>query len=91
MRFASLEARDAKPAPLPIECRYFHTEMARIATPVDYSAPRDRFHLLIFTRGSGKIAGNPFRAGDAWLIPAEAAGFPIEPLEPTEFLRTWVP
>ena len=47
--------------------------------------------MLIFVGGSGKIAGQPFREGEAWLIPPGAGLFSIEPGEPTKFLRTWVP
>ena len=48
-------------------------------------------HLLIFASGLGKIAGQPFREGEAWLIPAASAPFSIEPDGPVKFLRTWVP
>lgn len=82
---------DAKPAELPIDCQYFHTELARITSPIDYPAARDRFHLLIFAAGSGKIAGQLFLQGETWLVPAGAGMFSIEPGEPTKFLRTWIP
>jgi mannose-6-phosphate isomerase len=91
LQVTSLEASDAKPAPLPIDCKYFHTELARITTPIDYPPAPDRFHLLIFAAGSGKIAGQQFSEGEAWLVPAGAPMFSIDPAEPTKFLRTWVP
>ena len=91
MQVTSLEAFDAKPVALPIDCKYFHTELARITTPIDYPPAPDRFHLLIFAAGSGKIAGQQFSEGEAWLVPAGAAMFTIDPGEPTKFLRTWVP
>jgi mannose-6-phosphate isomerase len=91
MQVTALAASDAKPVELPIDCKYFHTEVARITTPIDYPPAPDRFHLLIFAAGSGKIAGQPFREGEAWLVPAGARMFAIEPGEPTKFLRTWVP
>ncbi len=91
MQVSSLEASNAKSVALPIDCKYFHTEMARFTTPIEYPAARDRFHLLIFAGGSGKIAGQLFREGEAWLVPAGAGMFSIEPAEPTKFLRTWVP
>ena len=91
MRVASLEAHGGKPHELPIDSKYFHTEVDRITTPIDYPAARDRFHLLIFVAGSGAIAGQPFREGETWLIPAGAGTFSIHPAEPTKFMRTWVP
>ncbi len=91
LQVASTAAYDAKPWELPIDCQYFHTEMARITSPIEYPSARDRFHLLIFVGGSGKIAGQPFREGETWLIPPGAGLFSIEPGEPTRFLRTWVP
>lgn len=91
LQVASTEAFDAKPVALPIDCKYFHTELARITSPIEYPAARDRFHLLIFAAGSGKIAGQPFLQGETWLVPAGAGLFLIEPGEPTKFLRTWVP
>ena len=91
LQVAFTEASDGKPVSLPIDCKYFHTEVDRITTPIDYPAALDRFHLLIFAGGSGKISGQPFREGEAWLVPAGAGLFSIEPAEPTKFLRTWVP
>jgi len=91
MQVASTEVSDAKPVELPIDCKYFHTEVARIAIPIEYPSPSGRFHLLIFLAGSGKIAGQPFREGEAWLVPADSPAFQIDPAESTKFLRTWVP
>ncbi len=91
MQVTSLEASDAKPVSLPIDCKYFHTELARITTPIDYPPAPDRFHLLIFASGSGKIAGEQFSEGETWLVPAGSPMFSIDPGEPTKFLRTWVP
>jgi mannose-6-phosphate isomerase len=91
MQVASTEAYDAKPQELPIDCKYFHTEVARITSPIEYPAANDRFNLLIFTGGSGKIAGLPFSEGETWLVPAGAGLIAIEPEGPTKFLRTWVP
>jgi mannose-6-phosphate isomerase len=91
LQVASAAANDARPLTLPIDCKYFHTELARITTPIEYPPARDRFHLLIFAGGSGTIGGQPFREGEAWLVPGGASLFSIRPDEPTKFLRTWVP
>ena len=72
-------------------CPYFATELIHIQATVDYSADIERFHLLIFTKGSGTIDGEPFRLGDCFLIPATSNAFIIEPSEPVEMVRTFVP
>jgi mannose-6-phosphate isomerase len=91
IQVASTEASSAGPVPLPIDCKYFHTELAKTASPLRYSGEPGRFHLLIFLSGSGQIADQPFREGETWLVPPGAAPFLIQPGEPAKFLRTWVP
>jgi len=88
---ASTEASTVRSVMLPVDCRYFHTELARTASSLLYKPEAGRFHLLIFLSGRGTIADHPFREGEAWLIPAGAAPFLIEPTDPAKFLRTWVP
>jgi mannose-6-phosphate isomerase len=87
----STEASDARSVMLPVDCRYFHTELARTASSLQYKPEPGRFHLLTFLSGQGTIAGRPFREGEAWLVPAGASPFQIEPTDPVKFLRTWVP
>lgn len=96
IQVASIEARSSGPVPLPIDCKYFHTELAKTSTPLRYSPEAGRFHLLIFLSGTGYIAEQsgthePFREGETWLVPAGASPFSIQPSEPAKFLRTWVP
>ena len=91
VQVASTASTQAKPRMLPIDCEYFHTELARTASPLQYVPAADRFHILIFVSGSGSIAGQTFREGEAWLVPAGAGKFQIEPTEPVKFLRTWIP
>ena len=76
---------------LPIDCEYFHTELARTASPLLYKPEAQRFHLIIFISGMGTIAGQEFREGEAWLVPPGAEPFEIRPQDPAKFLRTWVP
>jgi mannose-6-phosphate isomerase len=90
VQVASLEAAGG-PVPLPIDCPYFHTEIAKTSSPLQYSPEPTRFHLLIFLNGAGTIAEQPFREGEAWLVPPGADKFMIQPNEPVKFLRTWVP
>jgi len=91
IQVASTEASKAGPTTLPIDCKYFHAELARITTMIEYPSPAELFHLLVFAGGMGTIAGQPFREGETWLVPAGADAFSIKPSEPTKFLRTWVP
>lgn len=90
VQVASIAAHDAKPTILPIDCPYFHTELALVHMPVNYPSP-DRFHVLVFLSGSGTIGEQPYVEGEAWLVPQGADPFVMTPAVPTKFLRTWVP
>jgi hypothetical protein len=76
---------------LPIDCRYFHTELARTSSKLLYKPEPERFHIVIFVSGMGNIGGRPFQEGEAWLVPPGGQPFEIEPATPVKFLRTWVP
>ena len=76
---------------LPIDCPYFHTELAKIQSPITYPPTPDRFHVLVFVGGSGTIAGQPFVEGESWVVPKGADPFTIVPGDPAKFLRVWVP
>ena len=91
IQVASTAATSAKSVMLPIDCEYFHTELARTTSSLLYKPEPERFHVVIFLSGMGTIAGQPFREGEAWLIPAGGRPFEIEPGNPVRFLRTWVP
>jgi mannose-6-phosphate isomerase len=85
------EASSPKSVMLPIDCPYFHTELARTTSSLLYKPEPERFHIVIFISGSGNIAGQEFQEGEAWLVPAGGQPFEIEPGTPVKFLRTWVP
>jgi mannose-6-phosphate isomerase len=91
IQVASTAASDPTPRLLPVDCEYFHVELARTASSLQYKPAPDRFHLLIFLSGSGIIAGQSFREGETWLIPSGAKPFMIQPADPVKFLRAWVP
>jgi len=91
MQVVSTDRAPVDPVPLPIDCKYFHTELAKTHSPLRYCPEAGRFHLLIFLSGSGMIAQQPFREGETWLVPGGAGPFSIQPSEPVKFLRTWVP
>ncbi len=71
---------------LPIDCEYFHTELARTTSKLLYKPERERFHIVIFISGMGTIAGRQFREGEAWLVPfRRASRSMIEPANPVKF------
>jgi len=91
IQVSSTEASSDESVMLPIDCQYFHTELARTASSLLYKPEPGRFHIVIFVSGDGTIAGRPFHEGEAWLVPPGGQPFEIEPGIPVKFLRTWVP
>lgn len=83
--------RDCGGALLLAECEYFRTEEWTLASPRELPSPPGRMQLLMFLKGSGRIAGEAFEQGEAWMVPAGAGPSLVEPLAPAQFLRTWVP
>ena len=65
--------------------------MLTLDAPLVYQPDASRFHLLICLEGEGRMGSEPFRLGEAWLVAAASAAFPIEPASATRFLRTWTP
>ncbi len=91
IQVSSTEATSPKSVMLPIDCEYFHTELARTTSKLLYKPEAERFHVVIFIGGMGTIAGRPFQEGEAWLVPPGGQPFEIEPAMPVKFLRTWIP
>jgi mannose-6-phosphate isomerase len=91
IQVSSTEASSPKSVMLPIDCEYFHTELARTTSSLLYKPEPQRFHMLIFVSGMGTIAGQPFQEGEAWLVPPGGQPFQIAPADTVKFLRTWVP
>jgi mannose-6-phosphate isomerase len=91
VQVAFTDAASPKSVMLPIDCRYFHTELARTSSKLLYKPEPERFHIVIFVSGMGNIGGRPFQEGEAWLVPPGGQPFEIEPATPVKFLRTWVP
>ncbi len=61
---------------LPFECPYFRAEQLTVNGAVAVPSPA-RNTIYIAIEGEGSIAGEPFRAGEAWEIPGAAAPFEI--------------
>ncbi len=92
MQVCQTSALHAKPVALPVDCPYFHTESTTLVEAQEFGPDPRRFELVIFLDGEGLIAGEPYRAGEAWLVPAGSAPFRVEPVRTnTRLLRTWVP
>jgi mannose-6-phosphate isomerase len=72
-------------------CRYFTTELLRWERPFVYESDGACEHFLIFLEGCGKIAGQGFRLGEAWLAKPGPEAFRIEPDGPVKLLRTYAP
>jgi len=61
-----------------LECRYFRIERLRPKRPIRFSGASRCYLLLICTKGTGSIGGQPFDAGQAWMIPAHPAEFELD-------------
>ncbi len=73
---------------LPVSCPYFSTEGWNVANRAELPAGEQ---FLMFLEGHGSIGGEPFEAGEAWKIPANAGVIAIDPAGPVRFLSTRVP
>ena len=60
------------------KCPYFVTELLSWDSPFIYIPDQRRSHVLVCIEGYGSMAGIPFEGGDAFLVPAEAARFPVD-------------
>ena len=82
---------DPGPVPLPVSCEYFYTERVALAPSIEIQPDPSRFHILIVVKGRGAIGGEPFDAGEVWLVPFGAAPFELQWERPGELLRSWAP
>jgi mannose-6-phosphate isomerase len=72
-------------------CPYFVTDAIELPVARSYEPYEGRMNLLIMIEGSGRIARQPFAAGEVWLVPAQCEPFRLEPAVPCRLLRTYVP
>ena len=91
MEVTNTEQSDPGPVPLPVCCEWFCTDRVQFDGSLDVTPNPERWEVLIFVKGQGTIAGEPFEAGQVWLAPAGEVGFEIRGDAATEMLRTWVP
>lgn len=74
-----------------VSCQYFVTDLLATADEVLLAGPRNPFRLLMVLEGAGVIAGQPYRAGECWLLPAKAGEVLVRPMAPSRFLRSGPP
>lgn len=72
------------------QCRHFAVELLSWDRPFLYSPDPRRCQLLVFVRGIGSLDAVSFEAGDAFLVPAEAARFPVDG-ERAQAVRAYLP
>ncbi|MBV9085783.1 MAG: class I mannose-6-phosphate isomerase [Acidobacteriaceae bacterium] len=61
-----------------VTCDYFRIERLRPKSAFAFSNPLPYYMILICTSGSGTFNGASFRAGQAWLAPANSAKFSLD-------------
>lgn len=71
-------------------CPYFNAELLSWSSPFLYTPDPRRCQLLVIVQGFGSLQGIPFDAGDAFLIPAEGARFPVDGWK-AQAVRAYVP
>jgi mannose-6-phosphate isomerase len=75
--------------------RYFATERWEFSERVTAATSPERFEVLIFVSGQGRIESDSapaaYKAGEVWLLPAGLGAFQLSPESPTSLLRTFVP
>jgi mannose-6-phosphate isomerase len=91
LNVANTARSDPGPVPLPVSCEYFYTERVALAPLIEFRPDPSRFHILIVLKGRGAIGGEPFDAGEVWLVPAGAPPFALQWESPGELLRSWAP
>ena len=104
-RAVAVTRQESRPEPIPplkfpdpiwirellVACPYFAAERLRWSESLTYRPDRDRFHLLIFLEGAGRIGEHSYQKGDGYLVPAHADPFPLEPISSTTAIRSYVP
>ncbi len=72
-------------------CEHFVVERLRRAAAAPYQPDPRRTRWLIFVEGRGLLAGEPYQAGEVYLIETGAESFEWQPDSPTEALQVYAP
>jgi mannose-6-phosphate isomerase len=71
-----------------VACDYFRIERLKVAESIHFTGGAPCYSLLICVKGGGQIAGEPFTAGQSWLVPAKSEGFLLQGAE-SEWILTY--
>jgi len=74
-----------------VDCAYFATESLQFREGHLIRPEPVRFELLIAVEGRGDLGGQPFRAGDVWLVPAGTGQLEVRAADGARMLRTYAP
>jgi mannose-6-phosphate isomerase len=76
-------------------CRHFAAERWDFSERIDAATSLERFDLLIFLEGDGRIefpgGAESFGPAEVWLLPAALGAYQLTPETPTTLLRAYVP
>jgi len=87
----------ARPIPLPVgreelvRSKHFITEMVPLAAAERLIPTPEKCQLWIAIEGAGSIGGQPFRAGEVWLLPEQGEQPVVATDTGAKFLRTYAP
>ena len=74
-----------------VACEHFVVERLRRASAMQYQPEARGVTWLIFVEGRGRLAGEPYQAGEVYLIQPGAEPFEWRSEAPTEALQAYVP
>jgi len=74
-----------------VRCAYFVTESASLTAGGRIVPEPEKCQLWIALEGRGTIGGDPWRAGEVWLLPERGAQPEIRAEADSQLLRTYVP
>ena len=74
-----------------VRCRYFVTELVRLAPGAPHTPAPERCQIWMCVEGRGAIEGEPFRAGEVWLFSEGGEQPAVRAETKARFLRTFVP
>lgn len=74
-----------------VRCAHFVTELARLGPGERVAPEAEKCQLWIAVEGRGTIGGEPWRAGEVWLLPQLGEQPEIRAETASRLLRTYVP
>lgn len=83
--------RQVPPPGFIASCPYFAVRRMEVREATTLEADAERFQVVIFLAGQGGLAGQPFKAGEAWYLPPGRESYTVDPDGTVQFLLTYVP